>query len=204
MSGPVSAIAAVVLALLFDRQQQARQRMCVGAAVWPWLVAVVQRRLDEGGVDLATATVQACLGGPPQLRCAAEDAVRAAGDADAMVLLAALRDRVDSAIGDRVFATIAAVHVGAAPTDAPLAWLRASVSATSAHEVELVAVGDGGTVARWLLLAPVVPVAGGYLAGTAGWCAVAVTLGLWWWSGRWLCARRDVRVFAAESIGAAL
>ncbi|CAN5920405.1 hypothetical protein BH23ACT10_BH23ACT10_05510 [soil metagenome] len=176
--------------------------VCSGAAaVWPWLVAEIERRLDEGGVDPVTATVQACLGGPPALRSAADDAVRTAGDADAVALLAALRDRVNSADGDRVFATIAAVHVSAAPTDAPLAGLRARMSTASAHGAERAAVASGVTVARWLVLVPVVPVAAGDLAGTAGWCAAAAAVGLWWWTGQWVRPRRDVRVFGAGSIG---
>lgn len=201
MNGLVIGVTVLAVVVLVEFRQRSLRRRTVTGRWWPWLVGVIERELDVGGADLPTATVRACKGGPPPLRRAAESAVRKTGGVDAIAVVGALRDRVDNAVGDQVFGTVAALHIRGGPTDTVLAWVRADASVAAAHQDARAAVGAGGTVARWLLLAPVAPGIGGQLPGAAGWCAAVVAVGLWWGAGRWLRERPDARVFAWEPIG---
>lgn len=199
-AGALAVVAAVVLAL--EHREQRRRRRPGAGPWWPWLIAVIARQRDRDGADLPTATVRACLGGPPELRSVTEQVVATGGGADALQLLSALRDRIGSAAGDRVFGTIAALHIRGAPASSALAWLRADASAVAAHEQACAAITGGGNIARWLLLAPVVPWVTGYLHGVPGLSVAITAVGLWWGAGRWLRDRPDTRVLVTEPAGA--
>jgi hypothetical protein len=69
------------------------------------------------------------------------------------------------------------------------------------HTDGCAAVAAGGSAARWLLLAPVVPGVAGQLPGPYGWGAAAVAVTLWWGAGPWLRGRPETRVFVTEPNG---
>lgn len=201
MNGPAIAVVVVAAVLLLAHRERNGRRRALSGPWWPWLIGVIERDLDLGRGEVLTATVRACLGGPPALRSAAEDAVRTGGPTDPMAVVGALRDRVGTADGDRLFGTVVAVHERGASAGPALAWARADAAVAAMHTDRCAAVAAGGRAARWLLLAPVVPGVTGQLPGLVGWGAVAIAVTLWWGAGRWLRGRPDVRVFVAETNG---
>ncbi|MBW3603300.1 MAG: hypothetical protein KY460_00070 [Actinobacteria bacterium] len=201
MTAQVIGLLAVTVVLLRARHEHRDRRGQTADRWWPWFVGAVEHELDRDGADVATATLRAGLGGPPPLRDATRAVVRAAPDADAVALIDMLRGRVATAAGDRLFGTVAALHERGAPAGAALAWLRGDASAAAAHACACAGVAAGGTVARWLLLVPLVPVVGSDLPTGGRWSAAVLAVGLWWCAGRWLRPYPSARVFAADPTG---
>lgn len=198
MSGHAIGLLAVVIVLLRAHYEQRHRPDQATDHWWPWFVGAVEHELDRDDTDLATATMRAGLGGPPALRDATRAVVRAAPDADAVALIGMLRARVATAAGDRLFGTVAALHVRSAPAGTALACLRRDASAAAADAGACAGVAATGGVARWLLLAPLATVLGSDLPTGGRWIASVLSVALWWCAGNWLRPRPPARVFAAD------
>ncbi len=196
-----AAIAALMVVAVVSGYDHRRRRADGAVRWWPWLIGVIEDRAVQGWDDLPTVTVGVCLHGPPRVRRAARAALRIQPGVDALSLIGALRDRVASARGDRLFGTVAAVAVRAASPDRPLARLRARELTITADERACGMTAAAGVPPRWLLLAPLAPVVGGQLSGLTAWLAAGAAVSSWWFAARWLRPRTCVRVFATEPIG---
>ena len=198
----VAALALVAGLVLVERR---RHTHVVPTDVWARLLTEVEAHVDRGTGDPCDVAVGVCLHGPPAVRSAARAVVRDHGDAPPGVLLGMLCDRLGTAQGDRMGATVAAIAGGAGDVML-LARLRDGEAALADAQRSARAVSRGGAAACWLLLSPLALVATGLATEMAAWViSVAAVAG--WWSGRaWLratvaCPRvftgRGVRTLAA-------
>ena len=146
---------------------------------WPWLVAEVEARA-AGSRSLSEVTFGLCLHGPPPLAAAARSALSGHGPrAPASVLLEALRVRLASPHADRLCATVTAVELTGVAPGPPLARLRAALAhAADADGVRSTAM-TFGLAGRWLLLAPLLPLATGVAEGLRAWVVAMLVVGLW-------------------------
>lgn len=187
-------------------------RRCTDTAAWPWMIGVIETAVANGEIALPDAVIGAVLHGPPQLSRAARAAVH---DADRAVVpgpapaacaprgdreLTALRGRLGTARGDRLCGTVAAVGRSGEPPDLALARLRSLEAAAQAGLDDIGRRAGIGRAGRWLLLAPLAPVALGVLPGVAGWVVTVLAAAAWGLAGPWVSAADHPRVFAHEPL----
>jgi hypothetical protein len=195
----VAARAVVAGLVLVERH---RHTDVVPTDVWARLLTEVEAHVDRGTGDPCDVAVGVCLHGPPAVRSAARAAVRDQGDASPGVLLGMLCERLRTAQGDRMCATVAVIAGGVGDVTL-LARLRDREAALADARRTARAVARGGAAGCWLLLTPLALVATGRLSGVAAWAtSVAAVAG--WWAGRaWL--RTTVagpRVFTGRGVRA--
>lgn len=196
MSALVALAVVVVLAIVERR----RHPPTVAPAVWLWLLAEVECHVDRPAVDPCDAVVGVCLHGPPQIRSAAEAAVRDGPGAPPDVLLGRLCDRLATAAGDRLCAAAAAAAGSRVDPAAAIARLRTDETATVELQSRIRATMRCGMAACWLLLSPLVLVAARVAAGGAGWVVAGATAAAWWLTRRWMrAAVTDARVLTGAS-----
>ncbi|HSJ46463.1 MAG TPA: hypothetical protein VK923_17435 [Euzebyales bacterium] len=177
----------------------------VAPTLWLWLLAEVESHVDGTAVDPCDVVVGVCLHGPPPVRCAAEDAVRAHGGAPRAVLLGGLCDRLATAPGDRLCATAAAAAAGGVDPAAALARLRVGEVASADATCRARGTLRLGTAACWLLLSPLGLVGSGVITGGAAWVVAAGAVAAWWAGSAWVrAAVADARVLTGSSVHALL
>lgn len=185
MIGAVAALVVVALVLI-DRRGGA-----VAVDTWPWLLAEVEGRVLQGEPP-ATAAVAACLHGPPMLAgttMAVVDALPA--DTDGTTVLAAVAAATGDARAERLRTAVARCDATGSPAAPVLRRLQERErDAAHARRARNATVATS-SAARWLLLAPLVPVTAG--AVPPGWAvpAAAAAVAAWWAAGRWLSTAID-------------
>lgn len=182
----VIALAALTVVAGLALAGRGRRTRAVPPDVWAWLLTEVEVHVDRVAADPCDAAVGVCLHGPPAVRAAARAVVRDHGDAQPGVLLGMLCDRLGTAQGDRMCATVAALASGAGGP-ALLARLRDAEAALADAQRAARAVAHAGAVGCWLLLSPLALVAAGVATGTAAWTTAVAAVAGWWLGRRWLC-----------------
>lgn len=194
------ALVVVSLVLIADHLRRTRP---VAPTVWQWLLAEVESHVDGTAVDPCDVVVGVCLYGPPPIRSAAADAVRAHAGAPRAVLLGALCDRLANAPGDRLCATAAAVAAGGVEPAKILARLRVGEAASEDAQRRARGTLRLGTAGCWLLLVPLGLVGSGAITGDAAWVVAAGAVAAWWVGRAWLrAAVADARVLTGSSVNA--
>jgi hypothetical protein len=201
-------IAAVAVLLVVADTVRARRRASAleasgSAPVWPGVVARATSGAGVDGRDVATDVLGALVWGLPRVRAA----IRAAGRGHGPTMspagrLAVVCARLADPRSDRLHA--AAVVAGvSAPVVLPRLW-RSEVD-DIAHHDDRCAVARSARVGRWLLLAPLAPIALGLVAGPAAIVLAAVAVLAWFAAGTWIAAagpRRIATCAPTEHLGA--
>ena len=171
--------------------------------VWPWLLAEVESHIDGAAVDPSDVVVGVCIHGPPPIHAAAEAAVRDHPGAPPAVLLGGFCDRLATAPGDRLCATVAAIAGSGADPAPAIARLRVSEAASVDAQRRVRASLRLGTAGCLLLLSPLALVAARVTTGGAAWAVAAGAVAAWWLGRTWIrAAVADTRVFTGSSVRA--
>jgi tight adherence protein B len=191
---------AVLTALMLELWRRYSARRRVAANLWPWLVDEVRTHVVGDDEPPAAALLGVALHGPAALRRAATAALQQWNvDGDPQRSLTILAQRLADPEADRVCEAVANCLHYDGDVERLLTRLHDVAVEHGAQSRQLRRAAAGGSVARWLLLAPVALALAGQLDADASRWAVATAVVTWSLAGLALQVPQPPRVFGRST-----